>query len=65
MNAAGNPYKQFEYFIKMCLYAISLHALKCKTPYTIIGELVIPSAIEISSIMFMFGGGGEKKKINK
>jgi hypothetical protein len=54
MNAAGNPYKQFEYFIKMCLYAISLHALKCKTPYIIIGELVIPSAIEISSLMFMF-----------
>lgn len=53
------PYKQFEYFIKMCVYAISLHAMKCKTPYTVVGKLVIPSAIEISSTMFMF----DKKKL--
>jgi len=59
MNTAGNRYKQFEYFIIMCLYAISLHALKCKTPYAIVGELVILSAIEISSKMFMF----DKKKL--
>jgi len=36
------------------LYAISLHAVKCKTPYTIVGEFVIHTAIEISSIMYMF-----------
>jgi hypothetical protein len=62
MNTAGNPYKQFEYFIKMCVYAISLHAVKCKTPNTIAGELVIPSGIEISSIMFMIDN---KKLLHK
>jgi hypothetical protein len=36
------------------LYAIVLHAVKCKTPYTIVEERVIPPAIEISSVMFMF-----------
>jgi hypothetical protein len=33
-------------------YAISLHAAKCKTPHTVVQELVVPSAIEIASIMF-------------
>jgi hypothetical protein len=28
--------------------------VKCKTPYTIVEEFVIPSAVEILSIMFMF-----------
>jgi hypothetical protein len=42
------------------LYAISLHAMKCKTYYTIVGEHVIPSAIEISPIMFIFD---KKKKL--
>jgi len=59
MNTAGNPYKQFEYFIKKCVNAISLHTMKCKAPYTIVGELVIPFAIEMSSVMFMF----DKKKL--
>jgi len=40
-------------------YAISLHAVKCKTPYAHVGERVIPSAIEISPILFMF----DKKKL--
>jgi hypothetical protein len=33
-------------------YAISLHAVKCKTPHTVVQELVVPSAIGIASIMF-------------
>jgi hypothetical protein len=32
-------------------YAISLRAAKCKTPHTVVQELVVPSAIEIASIM--------------
>jgi hypothetical protein len=32
--------------------AISLRAVKCKTPHTVVQELVVPSAIEIASIMF-------------
>jgi hypothetical protein len=35
------------------LYAISLHAVKCKTPYTIAGECVLPSALEISPIIYL------------
>jgi hypothetical protein len=34
------------------LYAISLRAAKCKTPHAIVLELVVPSAIEIASIIF-------------
>jgi hypothetical protein len=33
-------------------YAIFLCAAKCKTPHTIVQELVVPSAIEIASVMF-------------
>jgi hypothetical protein len=33
-------------------YAISPRAAKCKTPHTIVQELVVPSAVEIVSIMF-------------
>jgi hypothetical protein len=33
-------------------YAISLHAAKCKTLHIVVQELVVPSAIEIASIMF-------------
>jgi hypothetical protein len=33
-------------------YAISLHAVKCKTLHTIVQELVVPYAIGIASIMF-------------
>jgi hypothetical protein len=38
----------------LALYAISLHEMKCKTPYTIVKEFVIPSVVEILSIMFTF-----------
>jgi hypothetical protein len=33
-------------------YDISLREAKCKTPHTFVQELVVPSAIEIASIMF-------------
>jgi hypothetical protein len=33
-------------------YAISLRAAKCKTPHTVVQELVVLSAIEIASVMF-------------
>jgi hypothetical protein len=33
-------------------YAIFLRAAKCKTLHTIVQELVVPSAIEIASVMF-------------
>jgi hypothetical protein len=31
---------------------ISVRAAKCKTPHTVVQELVVPSTIEIASVMF-------------